>query len=123
MKNNYKKKLILFGINFILYSILLIYKYANDSTSIKISTVIEGYFLVNLFYLVMILPILSIHRGLRTRELFLNNEIFSRIIQIILLIISYIVLIIINSLKMPIDVMSSMVLWLYLYFCIIFKSE
>ena len=48
MRNN-KKKIMLFAVNFILYSIILIYKYAKSGTSIK-STAFEGYFLVNLFF-------------------------------------------------------------------------
>ena len=101
--NKYKRNIMLFVLNFIAYSILLIYKYAKSDASIKLSTVIEGYFLVN--------------------ELFLNNEIFSKVLQIILLMGSYIVLIKIPNLIMPLDVMSSMILWLYLYFCVIFITE
>lgn len=118
--NKYKRNIMLFVLNFIAYSILLIYKYAKSDASIKLSTVIEGYFLVNLFFLIMILPVSGVHKLLRKSELFLNNEIFSKVLQIILLMGSYIVLIKIPNLIMPLDVMSSMILWLYLYFCVIF---
>ena len=84
---------------------------------------IEGYFLVNLFFLIMILPVSGVHKLLRKSELFLNNEIFSKVLQIILLMGSYIVLIKIPNLIMPLDVMSSMILWLYLYFCVIFIKD
>ena len=113
----------LFVLNFIAYSILLIYKYAKSDASIKLSTVIEGYFLVNLFFLIMIFPVSGVHKLLRKSELFLNNEIFSKVLQIILLIGSYIILIKIPNLIMPLDVMSSMILWLCLYFCVIFIIE
>jgi hypothetical protein len=121
--NKYKRNIMLFVLNFIAYSILLIYKYAKSDDSIKLSTVLEGYFLVNLFFLIMILPVSGVHKLLRKSELFLNNEIFSKVLQIILLIGSYIVLIKIPNLIMPLDVMSSMILWLYLYFCVIFITE
>ena len=121
--NKYKRNIMLFVLNFIAYSILLIYKYEKSDASIKLSTVIEGYFLVNLFFLIMILPVSGVHKLLRKSELFLNNEIFSKVLQIILLIGSYIILIKIPNLIMPLDVMSSMILWLYLYFCVIFIIE
>ena len=130
----YKRNIMLFVLNFIAYSILLIYKYAKSDASIKLSTVIEGYFLVNLFFLIMILPVSGVHKLLRKSELFLNNEKiltrwiverlgFDKVLQIILLIGSYIVLFKIPNLIMPLDVMSSMILWLYLYFCVIFITE
>ena len=121
--NKYKRNIMLFVLNFIAYSILLIYKYAKSDDSIKLSNVIEGYFLVNLFFLIMILPVSGVHKLLRKSELFLNNEIFSKVLQIILLMGSYIVLIKIPNLIMPLDVMSSMILWLYLYFCVIFSKD
>ena len=123
MHNNKYKKIMLFAVNFIIYSVILIYKYAKSGSSIKLSTVVEGYFLVNLFFLIMILPISSIHSLLRRNEFFLNNEIFSKFFQIILLFGTYIALIRITNLEMPLDVMSSFILWLYLYFCLIFNAD
>lgn len=121
MRNNkYKKKIMLFAINFIIYSIMLIYKYAKSGTLIKL---VEGYFLVNLFFLIMIFPVSGIHRLLRKNEFFWNDEIFSKFFQIILLFGSYIVLIRIPNLEMPLDVMSFSILWLYLYFCLIFNAD
>lgn len=122
MRNN-KKKIMLFAVNFIIYSIILIYKYAKSGTSIKLSTAVEGYFLVNLFFLIMILPVSGFHSLLRKNEFFLNNEIFSKFFQIILLFGTYIALISIPNLEMPLDVMSSFILWLYLYFCLIFNAD
>lgn len=118
MRNN-KKKIMLFSVNFIMYSIILIYKYAKSGASIK-STAFEGYFLVNLFFLMMIFPISCIHSLLRKNEFFLNNEIFSKFFQIILLVGTYMALMGIPNLEMPLDVMSSFILWLYLYFCLVF---
>lgn len=122
MRNN-KKKIMLFAVNFIIYSIILIYKYAKSGTSIKLSTAVEGYFLVNLFFLIMILPVSGFHSLLRKNEFFLNNEIFSKFFQIILLFGTYIALFSIPNLEMPLDVMSSFILWLYLYFCLIFNAD
>ncbi len=116
------KKIMLFTLNFIIYSIILFSKYVHNSASIKLSTVIEGYFFVNLFFLIIIFPAIGIHKLLREKDYFLNNEIFSKILQIIFLIGTYMVLIGIPFLKMPLDVMSSSILWLYLYFGVIFKS-
>ena len=72
MRNN-KKKIMLFAVNFIIYSIILIYKYAKSGTSIKLSTVVEGYFLVNLFFLIMILPVSGFHSLLRKNEFFFEQ--------------------------------------------------
>lgn len=63
----------LFAVNFIIYSIILIYKYAKSGTSIKLSTVVEGYFLVNLFFLIMILPVSGFHSLLRKNEFFFEQ--------------------------------------------------
>lgn len=123
MCNKKNKKIILFMLNFIAYSIMLFYKYVNCCTSIRLSTVIEGYILINLFFFIFIFPVSGIHRILRKNEFFLSNEIFSKVLQIIFLIGSYIVLIRIPYLNMPLDVMSSFIIWLYLYFCLIFIAD
>ena len=102
---------------------MLFYKYAKSLNSEKISTVIEGYFLVNIFFLIMIFPVFGIHRLLKKNDLFLNNEFFSKVLQILLLIGTYIILIRIPYLEIPLDVMSSFILWLYLYCCIIFNAD
>lgn len=117
------KKIMLFTLNFILYSIILFYKYVHNSTAIKLSTVIEGYLLVNLFFLIIIFPTIGIHKLFREKEIFINNEIFSKVLQIMSLTGTYMVLIGIPFLKMPLDVMSSSILWLYLYSGVIFKAE
>ena len=65
-----KKKILLFTLNFIAYSIMLFYKYVKNLNSVKISTVIEGYFLVNIFFLIMIFPVSGIHRLIRKNEFF-----------------------------------------------------
>ena len=123
LDNKCKKKIMLFTLNFIAYSIMLFYKYAKNLNSEKISTVIEGYFLVNIFFLIMIFPVFCIHRLLKKNDLFLNNEFFSKVLQILLLIGTYIILIRIPYLEIPLDVMSSFIFWLYLYFCIIFNAD
>ncbi len=121
-KNEYKKILV-FTLNFIAYSIMLFYKYVKCDSSIRLSTVIEGYFLVNIFFSILIFPVYSIHKILRNSEFFLNNEIFSKILQILLLIGSCIAIIKLPYIIMPLDVMSSFLLWLYLYFCLVFTVE
>lgn len=121
-KNEYKKILV-FTLNFIAYSIMLFYKYVKCDSSIRLSTVIEGYFLVNIFFSILIFPVYSIHKILRNSEFFLNNKIFSKILQILLLIGSYIAIIKLPYIIMPLDVMSSFLLWLYLYFCLVFTVE
>ena len=59
------KKIMLFTLNFIIYSIILFSKYVHSSASIKLSTVIEGYFFVNLFFLIIIFPAIGIHKFFR----------------------------------------------------------
>ena len=113
---------LLFCINFLLYSVFLFIKYLLFSESNNIETIIEGYFIVNLFFGIMIVPVYILHNHIKNIYFFIDLGKFSKYIKIPLLVLGIISIALIFKLPLPYDVMSSFFIWLYLYFCNIFKG-
>lgn len=115
------KTIIIFITYIIAYSILLFTKYIIFPTEISIRTVVEGYFMVNGFFAVMLIPIGMIHNELKKKEYFINVTIFSKAVRLLSLAAATGVLIFFYKLPMPLDVMSSILVWLFLYFSTVLK--
>ena len=109
-------ELILFIFLYTIYTVLLFIKYSSQIFINNMHTVIEGYFIVNLFFLAVMYPVKLFHNEVKTKEYFLNIESFSKIIKIIFLIVSIIFIGSMYKLRLPFDVMGSFFIWFYLYF-------
>jgi len=113
---------LLFCINFLLYSVFLFIKYFLFVKVNNTGMIIEGYFMVNLFFGIMIFPVYILHKYAKDICFFINLSKFSKYIKIPLLLLGLVSTAVIFKLPLPYDVMSSFVIWLYLYFCNIFKE-
>lgn len=109
-------ELFLFIFLYTIYTVLLFIKYSSQILINNLHTVIEGYFIVNLFFLAVMYPIKLFHNEAKTKEYFLNIESFSKIIKICFLIVSIIFIGSMYELKLPFDVMGSSFIWFFLYF-------
>jgi hypothetical protein len=112
--------ILLFCINFLLYSVFLFIKYFLFVKVNNTGMIIEGYFMVNLFFGMMIFPVCVLHKHAKDIYFFINLSKFSKYIKIPLLLLGLVSTAVIFKLPLPYDVMSSFVIWLYLYFCNIF---
>ena len=74
------------------------------------------------FFGIMIFPVYILHKHTKDICFFINLSKFSEYIKIPLLLLGLISTAVIFKLPLPYDVMSSFVIWLYLYFCNIFKE-
>ena len=114
--------ILLFCVNFLLYSVSLFIKYFLFVKINNIGMIIEGYLMMNLFFGIMIFPVYILHKHTKDICFFINLSKFSKYIKIPLLLLGLISTAVIFKLPLPYDVMSSFVIWLYLYFCNIFKE-
>ena len=112
--------ILFFCINFLLYSVFLFIKYFLFVKVNNTGMIIEGYFMVNLFFGMMIFPVCVLHKHAKDIYFFINLSKFSKYIKIPLLLLGLVSTAVIFKLPLPYDVMSSFVIWLYLYFCNIF---
>lgn len=76
---------LLFCINFLLYSVFLFIKYFLFVKINNTGMIIEGYFMVNLFFGIMIFPVYILHRHTKDICFFINLSKFSEYIKIPLL--------------------------------------
>ena len=114
--------ILLFCINFLLYSVFLFIKYFLFVNINNTGMIIKGYLMVNLFFGIMIFPVYILHKHTKDICFFINLSKFSKYIKIPLLLLGLVSTAVIFKLPIPYDVMSSFVIWLYLYFCNIFKE-
>lgn len=81
---------LLFCINFLLYSVFLFIKYFLFVKINNTGMIIEGYFMVNLFFGIMIFPVYILHRHTKNIYFFINLSKFSEYIKIPLLLLGLI---------------------------------
>lgn len=106
---------------FIVYTVLLFLKYIFHDSSIDMSTILEGYFIVNIFWGIIFVPVRIFHNELKNRTYFLNIGKLSKIFRLIFLLASIVFVFIMNRLQLPLDVMGSSLIWLFLFFCFVIK--
>lgn len=116
-------ELILFIFLYTIYTVLLFIKYSSQIFINNLHTVIEGYFIVNLFFLAVMYPVKLFHNEVKTNEYFLNIESISKFIKIFFLIASIIFIGSMYELKLPFDVMGSSFIWFFLYFSKILNKK
>lgn len=116
-------ELFLFIFLYTIYTVLLFIKYSSQIFINNLHTVIEGYFIVNLFFLAVMYPVKLFHNEVKTKEYFLNIESISKIIKIFFLIASIIFIGSMYELKLPFDVMGSSFIWFFLYFSKILNKK
>lgn len=106
---------------FIVYTVLLFLKYIFHDSSIDMSTILEGYFIVNIFWGIIFVPVRIFHNELKNRTYFLNIGKLSKIFRLIFLLASIVFVFIMNRLQLPLDVMGSSLIWLFSFFCFVIK--
>jgi len=106
---------------FIVYTVLLFLKYIFHDLSINMSTILEGYFIVNIFWGIIFVPVRIFHNELKNTTYFLNIGKLSKIFRLIFLLASIVFVFIMNRLQLPLDVMGSSLIWLFLFFCFVIK--
>lgn len=109
-------ELILFIFLYTIYTVILFIKYSSQMFINNLHTVIEGYFIVNLFFLAVMYPVKLFHDEAKVKKYFLNIESFSKVIKIFFVIASILFIGSMYKLKLPFDVMGSSLIWLFLYF-------
>lgn len=106
---------------FIVYTVLLFLKYIFHDSRIDMSTILEGYFIVNIFWGIIFVPVRIFHNELKNRTYFLNIGKLSKIFRLIFLLASIVFVFFMNRLQLPLDVMGSSLIWLFLFFCFVIK--
>lgn len=111
--------IITFIIFYTIYTIELFIKYISPKFASEFRTVVEGYFIVNIFFMLLMIPVISFHDKTKSLPVFLNMDNFANILKIFFCIVSIIFLLSMYYLKLPFDVMGSCLIWLFLLFSIL----